>query len=272
MEGFIAGGETYLLEVRGNGADDEVELVESLYADESTEEDFLELFSLSESTDRGWRLASKSTARVRDTGAGDLARFAASIGVMKSEPKASGILTKKSLKATRGGSGTTIYWNPGEQITVSRLTYPGGSDSGNDGNTPEDPVRTWSKALEKANGGTVISMRSVVLGDDAAEFIGARQSDVADNHLIESTSLETMITLRVWDAQPQPAFVVLAGETLVLRNVVLEGIDKDGKTVSTQTVLCQQGQVVIDKNVTAATGYIQIDAFKGLKNKLLLFR
>lgn len=269
IEGFIAGGETYLLELRGNGADDEVELVESLYADESTEEEFLELFSLSESTDGSWRLAteSKSTARVRDTGAGDLARFAALTGLMESEPEASGILTKKSLKATRGVSGTTIYWNPGDQITVSGLTYPGGSDTGNDGNTPEAPVRTWSKALEKANGGTIVSMRSVLLGGAAAEFIGARQTDVAESFLIESTSLETMVTLRVWDAQPQPAFVVPAGETLVLRNVVLEGIDKDGKAVSTQTVLCQQGQVVIDKNVTAETGYIQVDAFKGLKKK-----
>ena len=269
LEDFHGTEGSYVLGILGDTSQTQMELVRTLYADTESEEDFEGLFALSEFTESVWKLEAESqaTVRIRDTGSETFARFAGDfVGERIGESEDFGALrTQKTLKATQVESGQVIYWNPGGQIIISPTDkYSAGSDIGNDGNVPIEPVRSWSLAREKANGGTIVCMQSVVLGTGTtSEFIGEKQAD--GSYLIESSSAETMVTLKVWDALPQPVFVVPKGEKLQLNNIILEGIEKNGAIESTQTILCQKGDIVIDKNVTAETGYIQIDAFKELE-------
>lgn len=267
-EDFVSGTDQYLLEVRGDDFSDDIELVKTLYADDKTEAEFQEMFALTETDGCLWtlRTESEAQARVRDTGAGILALFR---GLEEEENEAeaerglgTALMTQKILKATRSGSSDkVVYWNPGGSLTVSGIVYPAGTDTDNDGNTPKAPVKTWKTAVDKANGGTIICMQRVVLGAGAEAFIGAPKEGA---FVIESSSADTMVTLKIWESQPVPAFVVGQNQTLVLRNIILAGYEKDGAAVSARTVHCVQGDVIIEENVTAETGIIQIDAFKEL--------
>ena len=268
LEDFHRTEGSYVLGILGDTSQTQMELVRTLYADTESEEDFEGLFALSEFTENVWKLEAESqaTARIRDTGSDTFARFVGEFaGERIGDTEGFGTLrTQKTLIATQMESDKVIYWNPGGPLTVSGTTYSGGSDSGNDGNVPGEPVRSWNLAREKASGGTIVSMQSVVLGADTTSgFIGEKQAD--GSYLIESSTVETMVTLKVWDALPQPAFVVPEGEKLRLNNIILEGMEKNGAIESSQTILCQKGDIIIDKNVTAETGYLQIDAFKELE-------
>ncbi|MGL5437028.1 MAG: hypothetical protein ACRDBO_16900 [Lachnospiraceae bacterium] len=267
MESFDGLNEGYILEVRTDDDEDQVELVRTLYADETSAEEFLEYFSLFKG-DEEWNLTvvSNEAAIVRDTGAADYALFSGLISSMDAmiETSVSSTMTIKTLAAVRGPSGTEIYWNPGGAIVVGDTTYPEGNDIAYTGLAPQYPLKTWAAAVNAANGGTIICMQSLDLSSGSAGSYITLQGD--GSYLVESTSLETRVTLKVWSSQPLPAFIVPSGETLVLRNVVLEGISKEGVATSTQTILCEKGQIIIEENVVAETGYIQINAYDGLKN------
>ncbi len=276
IEGFDGVIEGYLLELRTDEDQTELELVRTLYADETSVEEFTDLFAIYGEDGDAWRVTAESAgeepeeAAARDLGVADASiyqtmSFAAGIAAdtMKTVG-VSGTSTVKTLKVTRSGSGTEIYWNPGGPVTVSGTTYPAGNDTAFTGLEPRYPVKTWAAAVAAANGGTIICMQSVDLGSGSADDYITLQGD--GTYLAESTSVETRVTVRPFPAQPQPAFIVPAGETLVLKNVILGGVEKEGVITNAQTVLCNQGQIIIEENVDAETGFIQINAYSGLKD------
>lgn len=269
MDGFDGMNETYLLEVRTDDNNSQMELVRTLYADETTNEEFAGYFCLYDDAGDDWRLTvnSTGTATVRDTAAEDYALYnsmmAAAAVLSDSEPAAdSETLTVKSLVAVPLASGTEIYWNPGGAITVSDVTYSAGSDISHTGLTENTALLSWDAAVAAANGGTIICMQPVNLGDPESYRYINQQGD--GSYLVTSASFETRVVLKAWQSQPQPVFIVPEGETLVLQNVVLEGIEKLGQIADTETVLSEKGTIIIKENVVAETGVIQINTHAGL--------
>ncbi len=271
IEGFEGLNEAYLLEVRIDGGKNRVEVVQTLYADETTAEEFAEYFTLYDEDDHEWKLAAETTevATVRDTGASDFAAYqglmsAASDLVDNVRSGETETLTIKSLSAIRPlAAGDPIYWNPGDGFTAANGDIANAGDDINfSGSGPDAPVRTWAKAVELANGGTIVCMRSITLGSSEADANLPKQGD---SYLLESPSLIARVTLRVWEAEPHPAFIIPEGETLTLKNIVLESIPE--ATNGTRTIYCQKGQIIIEQNVIAKTGYIAIETHPGMKAK-----
>lgn len=265
LDGFEGTKDSYLLQIKSDNNKDKVSLVETLYADEDSDEAFLSLFRLVEEDAAGWSLVAESQerAKVRNTGGTDLARFRG-IDIEETEAKTEA-LTVKRLTATRAGNGIVKYWNPGGKITIGGEEYPAGSLVGVDGNLPKAPYKTWKQAIEGANGGTIICMQSLALGAGAEEYLGDGVLQADGSYLIKSTSDTTIATVKGWEVHPQPVFTLPAGETLVLQDMVLSGIDKEGKETAAQTILCDGGDVVIGRNVRAERGYIQVNASEKLK-------
>ena len=256
LEGFYGTEKNYLLDVLGDSSMDQMELVKTLYADAESTEAFMELFALSETTDSTWQLAveTQTTGRLRNTGRMD--------GLAASE-----VLTLKTLVATPFNSGTVVYWNPGGPLTAEvdgkALECPAGDDVDFDGKRPDAPVKTWEKAIEKALGGTIVCMQSVNLGNENAQDYIPFQGD---GSFLVGSSASNIVKLRSWESHSQPAFVVPKGETLVLKNVELRGIVRDGVENDVQTVLLKEGSLILEENVTAEKGYIQINAFAKMKD------
>ena len=253
LEDFYGTEKGYVLDVLEDDSADHMELVKTLYADAESEEAFMELFALSETTDSSWQLTveTQTIGRLRNTSLSD--------GLAESES-----LTLKTLVATPFDLGTIVYWNPGGPLTVTgpdgeEIVCPIGDDGLYDGKRPQAPVKTWEKAVENASGGTIICMQSVNLGSaNAANYIPV-QGD--GSFLISSSSSEVMVNLRSWESHTQPAFIVPEGETLVLKDVVLGGIVRDGEENYIQTVLSERGSLIIKENVTADKGYIHIGVY-----------
>ena len=258
LEDFYGAEKNYVLDVLGDVSTAQIELVKTLYADAESEEEFMELFALSETTDSSWHLMveTQTAGRLRNTTLSD--------GLAEAER-----LTLKTLVATPLDSGTIVYWNPGGPLTVvgtdgNPLSCPTGDDVLYDGKRPQAPVKTWEWAVSKASGGTIVCMQSVDLGKDTAASYVPVQGD--GSFIISSSSPEVMVTLRSWEANVQPALIVPKGETLVLKNVVLRGLVRDGIESYVQTILSKKGSLILEENVTAEKGYIQIDAFEEMKN------
>ncbi len=72
LEGFDGSGGSYLLDIRGDDSIDQVELVRTLYADEQSGEDYMELFQLVETEEEIWSLSASSEieAQTRDINSG----------------------------------------------------------------------------------------------------------------------------------------------------------------------------------------------------------
>lgn len=262
LDGFEGEEGKYRLEVLGDSSTTEVDLVKTLYADGESEEDFKKFFSLVGGEEEAWELvaASQATTRIRDTGVSDLAEFR-SIKPIKDETErgTAGELTVKTLIASRAGN--LIYWNPGPAIVVNGKSYGAGNDKINSGFEPAAALKTLEKAISTANGGTVICMQSVDLAQNPEAYLGAAQPD--GSYLVKSGASETIVTLNAWEPQPQPAFMVPVGKTLVLQDIVLAGVSKERRT---PMVLVNGGDVVIEKQVTAETGYLEMNASETLKN------
>jgi len=271
LEGSINSAEQYLLEVRGDDVTDDVILVQSLYADDSSEAEFMERFALSESTDSIWRLQSESRIPEETDDkqwvpySGLMSRFSAILDTTYDEPSDENSMTRKVLKATKGvtiQSDNIVYWNPGPDITVSEKVYLAGEDENRSGYDLVYPVKTWKKAVEQANGGIIVCMQTLNLGAGAEEYIGVSQDGDHKVYEISSPSEETMVTLRVWMTKPVPAFKVGSGKTLILKNINLQGYaDAQGTVFNSKAVLCDGGDIIIDENVTAESGIIQINVF-----------
>lgn len=263
LDSFEGSQDSYLLQIKSEQNKNRINLVEALYADRESDEAFVNQFRLADNDNDGWSLeaASQEIVKVRDTGATDLALFR---GEAVEETEES--LTVKRLTATRAGTGIVKYWNPGGQIIIDGVEYPAGSLSGVDGNTPKAPYKTWEQAVGAANGGTIICMQLLELGSGAEQYLGDGVLQSDGSYLIKSASDTTIVTLKSWDVHSQPVFTVPAGETLVLQDISLNGIDKEGKETATQMILCDGGDLVIDRNVTAEQGFIQVNAFEELKD------
>ena len=256
LEDFYGAKKNYLLDVLGDSSIAQMELVKTLYADAESEETFMELFALSETTDSSWQLTveTQTAGRLRNTDLTD--------GLTVSE-----VLTLKTLVATPLDSGIVVHWNPGgplkADINGKETNCPAGSDESRDGSLPTNPVKTWEKAVDIAKGGTIICMQSVNLGNEnAKDYIPIQD----DNTFLVSSSDSNIVNLRSWESHLQPAFVVPEGKTLVLKNVNLRGIVRDGLENDVQTVLSKKGSLILEENVTAEKGFIQVNAFTEMKD------
>ena len=265
LEGFGTDVTEYLLEVRMDESTENRELVKTLYADDVSADEFLNYFTLVEDGEEAdWRLEveTQTDAQIRGT------RSVDGNDVVPLTYNTE-ILTTKTLIASRSGeSGATIYWNPGGEITgVLGGPYPAGRDSGVDGTTPWESFKSWEKAVSLANGGTVICMQPLTLGTGAVEYFGASYVD-GNTFTLKSLSLENIVTLKVWSSYERPAIIVPAGTILVLDTVIVEGLEDSGGAIDeTMTLHVTGGDLVIENNVTAETGYIQIDASDNLKDR-----
>ena len=287
LDNFGSNNEKYFLDVRGDEETSQVELVKTLYADSHSEEEFTDLFTLVEASDESWDLTAYSeiAASVRDTypevstfnhigeDSNAVSENAEDIGdaedIKDAEELNNGpgaimaipgaIMTQKTLIATRNTTGKTIYWNPGPSGTYEEGTYPVGDDKLYDGSLPEAPVKTWGKAVEKAEGGTIIAMNSVDLGNTTAGDYIPVQDD--GSFLISSETPETIVTVRPWSSNIQPAVIVRENKTLVLKNVVLAGYIKNSIVAESDMIQNEKGSIIIDENVTAESGYIYVEAY-----------
>ncbi len=292
LEGFGTNNESYLLDVRGDEETRKLEIVKTLYADGHSEEEFIDLFTLIETSEESWELTAYSeiTASVRDTysevSTFDLSNedsFDAESEGVEEDEDADGdedadededvsngpgvimaipgaIKTQKTLIATRNTTGNTIYWNPGPSGTYEEGTYPAGHDTRYDGSLPEAPVKTWKTAVEKAEGGTIIAMNSVDLSKSTASDYIPVEGD-GSSFLISSEAPETIVTVRPWSSNIQPAFIVGENKTLILKNVVLAGYIKNSIETETDMVYNDKGSIIIEENVTAESGYIYVEAY-----------
>ena len=251
LEGFRDGGAgEYLIELLADGSEKEIELVKTLYSDGETEEEFLGLFMLVENTGASWSLQveTQAVAQVRNTG-------------LFSTLSEAEVLTSKTLLAARAGSsGKVIYWNPGGDITIGTTVYFAGNDTLFTGTNALYPVKTWEKAVEYAEGGTIFCMQTLDLGNSTAgDYLKTTDSD--GNYVLKSSSTATMAALSAWSPNPQPAISVPVGKTLVLQDVELVGVNG----TSAPAIACDKGTIIIQKNVTAEIGYIQLTAFRGME-------
>ncbi len=290
LEGFGSNNENYLLDVRGDEETSEIELVKTLYADSHSEEEFEELFTLIETSEETWDLFTYSeiAASVRNTdydvdtfnfidedfNTADEINEANEPDTEEAEDINNGpgaimaipgtIMTQKTLIATRNTTGKTIYWNPGPSGTYEEGTYPVGDDKLYDGSRPDAPVKTWKKAVEKAEGGTIIVMNSADLSKSTAGDYIPVQGD--GSFLISSETPETIVTVRPWSFNIQPAFIVGENNTLVLKNVILAGYIKNNAVTETDMVKSEKGSIIIEENVTADSGYIYVESYPQIEN------
>lgn len=281
IEGFDGVEEGYLLELRTDNNKNNVTLAKTLYADDVPADEFAGFFRLSDAAAGEWLLlpSSEKKAEVRDTGAEDLRKYyrsaklliseeskvSESDGSITAEAEKTAVMTVKTLSAAKDGNGTTIYWNPGPAFVYNGIDYPAGADSGYDGTTANAPVKTLAQAIAKANGGTIIVMQTLNLGDaDAGDYLTTKDGDA---WLVKAASEVVVPTLKVWEVNAQPAFRVPAGEKLILEDIELAGQTKDGRTVESQAIVVEAGgDLTIRSAVTAETGYIQVNAANNLKD------
>lgn len=281
IEGFDGVEEGYLLELRTDNNKNNVTLAKTLYADDVPADEFAGLFRLSDAAAGEWLLlpSSEKKAEVRDTGAEDLRKYYRSANLstleesevsesddsITAEAEKTAVMTVKTLSAAKDGNGTTIYWNPGPAFVYNGIDYPAGADSGYDGTTANAPVKTLAQAIAKANGGTIIVMQTLNLGDaDAGDYLTTKDGDA---WLVKAASEVVVPTLKVWEVNAQPAFRVPAGEKLILEDIELAGQTKDGRTVESQAIVVEAGgDLTIRSAVTAETGYIQVNAANNLKD------
>ncbi len=252
---------------------------------------------------------SEGAATVHDTGAADLERFYTETGRAKKSPGLSGFspeagdgsaslftsaaapLTVKRLAASRAVTMEPIYWNPGGEFTYTYIdpennnqpttaVVPAGDDGPHDGTTPVAPVKSLENAIEKAipKGGLIIVMQTLDLGGERPEQYltksGSEQKE--DGSLIKEDEAwlvgdetPTVIpTLKVWSSTNQPCLRVPEGQRLILRNVNFEG---EAEANESQAMVIEAGgSLTVRKNVTAQTGYIQVNATPLLKDYPIL--
>lgn len=275
IEGFDGAEGSFRLELRGDSGLTYTQLAEALYADETSEEEFASYFSLADMEDEGWKLipSSQTEAAVRDTtNTEDLARFwsmqpAANDGIALASEDTDDIkVTRKSLFAAKATSGY-LYWNPGPgSFVADGITYAPGNDA-YDGTTAFRAVRTWQEAVTKASAQnkTIVCMQPVELDSANADVV--MPAPVGGKYVAESPSSTTIVPVMPWSTNPNPIFVVPAGETLELRNICMSGMEKDGDIVNAQAIYSSGGTIQIDEGVTAETGFIQMDADDTLKNR-----
>ena len=262
IQGFDGSSGEYRLEVRDNDNDVSRELVTTLYADESTKEEFLGHFTLAESEKWNLQVETDAAAQLRDTGSENEV-------MLQSFAFGEEILTRKTLIASRSlGEAKVIYWNPGAAITVAGETYPAGDDGLFDGSNARAPLKTWRAAAEEARrlNGIVVAMQSLNLGEaNAGEYL--EQQPGGEFYL--SSAEELLITpLGTWNSTAQPAIIVPGNKTLMIENLYLGGMyDSSGHETESQSILVNEGDLIIGKNVrTEEKGYIQLNAFFDLAN------
>jgi len=286
IEGFDNSIESYQLEIRSDADETEFDLVRTLYADDMEAEDFLSCFTLVDAEEMSWNLeaVSESAAEIRDTGRSDIAAFAAVMTAVADEVIAdeirsddtdsnsgSGLLTKKILRATRSEDAKTIYWNPGGNLTIGSVTYRAGRDTLYDGRRPEYPIKTWEEAVYQSNGGTVVLMRDLDLSKPDTEDYLLKENDaffLSSNNVRNPENGQltgVAVKLQIWEQNPSSSIIVNAGDSLILEDVILDGMVVDGVPQSARIITCLRGDVLIRSNVTAESGYIQIEAFPELE-------
>lgn len=252
LNGFTAEQQFYLA-IQGD-RDGQYELVRSLFADDTTEEEFLDMFSLSEYVSDDWNLVVKeeTEATVRDTDSQSEEKATPSFAARKKNRSfaASAIpLTRKTLLATRA-AGTPVYWNPGGAIEIGGIRYPAGQDVVNDGSKPNAPVKTWAQAKTIANSGVIICMQPVDLSTGPDEYIGSAVDGV---YHIDGGS-DVPVTIKAWERMPQPAFLLPEGTALEIENVVLQGAVERNPM---QLIRLDGGELYLKQKVTTDYAYIQ---------------
>lgn len=252
LNGFTAKQQFYLT-IQGD-REGQYELVRSLFADDTTEEEFLDLFSLSEYGSADWKLVVKeeTEATVRNTdGQGEKEATPSSAASKRSRSFAASTipLTRKTLMAAREAD-TPVYWNPGGPIKIGDITYPEGLDGVNDGSSEIAPVKTWEAAKRNAHSRVIICMQPINLSTGPDDYIGNAVDGVY--HIDGGSGLP--VTIKAWERMPQPAFVLPEGTSLELENVTLEGAVKNN---SGQLILLDGGDLYLKQNVKTDNAYIQ---------------
>ena len=259
LEGFTGGDGQYLLDAWMDEGTENLELVKTLYADEESADEFLNYFELAETEDSSWLLEVETETTELASASNAVKAFA-----LFSDTAEEGVLTKKTLLASRAGNGNVIYWNPGLGFTSGDDTVPAGNDSLYDGKEPFAPKKTWAEAVKAAKNGVVICMQTLNLGAaDASDYLGRLGTG---EFYLASEDAVTMSALRSWKSSTGPAIVVPAGEILILEKIAVEGIFDKGVEQMTRTIYVNKGDLVIKEHVSAEKGYIQVDAFANLKD------
>lgn len=278
LDGFDGVDEGFLLELRSDNDKNNVTLARTLYADAVSAEEFADFFRLVDEEDSEWKLipTSEKTAVVRDTGAEDRKRFYRSTAFLtldgeagevseETEETGAAAMTVKRLSASKATGTNVVYWNPGPEFTYNGITYPEGRDTGVDGTTIYSSVKTLQVAIEKANGGTIVVMQTLNLGDaKAGDYLTTKEDG---SWLVKAASSAVIPALRVWEVNAQPIFRVPNGEKLILEDIELVGMVKNGQTAESLAIVVEEGgDLTVRENVTAETGFIQINASDKLKD------
>ena len=258
----------FYLDVRAGEEMGQVELVRTMYADEMSPEEFLELFCFSNGTDLRWEMevVQQEAGTLRKAGRSDRKATATSVDAEQEDDESvESRLTRKTLVA-RAGEGNPIYWNPGTEVTVNGVTYPAGNDV--NGGVAKAPVKTWTKALELAKyaGNTVIVCVQTLLLDsngDAKEFLGTevtfdKHSNKGfacyhiDGHEVNSIRIRSASGSAIFRVEPETC-----GE---FSDITFVGgtYGADG----TQAVATSGGKIVLKDNVHTEESFLQIDLEK----------
>ena len=265
MEGFNGTEGSYLLELKSDRLKNDITLVKTLYADETEPEEFAGYFRLADTAAEEWELVpeSEETASVYDTGAELLKQYYQAVLMTENGTETGGAavpLTVKTLSAVPLSADSIVYWNPGGAITIGDTIYPAGTDEGNAGGYVGRPVKSLKHAVEMADGGTVVCMRTLTLGDGADQYLWEEGRDGDGIFWAKSSASGNKVTIIPWESTLQPLFRVPYGEKLGLENIILAGIGAGGVPAGSQAVICEGGDIVIGSDVTAETGYIHINA------------
>lgn len=257
----------YYLDLWAPAEKENIMAVNALYSDPSSSDEFMELFTLTESDMEEWELLVEERiggvlrdttdefeqgATISEATSTEASQFRRAV-----ERRADTALTQKTLMATRSGrSKKIIYWNPGPAITITEgETYPEGRDVGNDGSTPEHAVKSWVNARNRANGGIVVCMQSIDLANDATDVLGP----LTDGSYVLDGLINNRVTLSTWERSPVPVLIVPAGVTVTLRNLNLTGQTRIGQFTGTEMMRFLGGKLNLESNVRTISSYVQLN-------------
>lgn len=269
----------YYLDVKADKDLESIELVRSLYADDTTAEEFMDRFLFSDMTDIRWEM------EVYQEVEGTLrkARMAATPMVMdeieddadgeilddRMDPDGvlgdeNGSLTRKRLVA-RLSEGALIYWNPGGAVTVNGESYGAGTDTG--GGNASYPVKTWNQALEmvknSSTGGTILAVQTLTLDSAGAamEYIGGSDGAAGDGTYIYRFDGDSASGIPVRPVSGTAVFRAEEGVTVQFSDLTFTGGDSTGLD-GAQAVEISGGKLVLEDNVKTDTAYLQVDLEK----------
>lgn len=252
----------YYLDVQADEELESVELVRSLYADDSTADEFMGQFYFSDTTDIRWEMEVYQEEQ-------GIVRKARSAAVLNGEEEQEDeenreSLTKKHLVA-RASEGEFIYWNPGAAVEINGISYGEGNDA--NGGIPSHPVKTWSKALamvKDIGNGTILAVQSLNLDEqgEALEYLGDEQAgDQGTDGYTYVLDGNSAAGIPVRSVSGTAVFPVEEGVTARFSDLIFTG-ERNSETDGAQAVETTGGRIVLEDNVKTENAFLQVNLEK----------